>query len=73
MVFLRLFGLTPIIKKFNTMYKEQLHKLLTELSENGYEGAISTFIAEVLSSHKFKYCEAYEMVRYTIKDLQEHL
>jgi len=55
------------------MYKEQLHKLLTELSEDGYEGAISIFIAEVLSSHKYKNCEASEMVRYTIKHLQEHL
>jgi len=55
------------------MEKEQLHKLLTELSENGYEGAIPTFIAEVLSSHKFKHNETSDMIRSTIHHLQLHL
>lgn len=55
------------------MEKDQLHKLLTEISDNGREGAIPTFIAEVLSSHQFKYNDTSDMIRNTIYHLQRHL
>ena len=54
-------------------YKEELHKMLNTLSEDGYEGAIPILIAEVMASHQFKHNESSEMVRNTIYHLQHKL